>query len=252
MAANHSVKNLILSRHNDATLTVQPGTHHRRADRIDQVRNGNRWRILDVDAAHGRIAAERLTDQARVIFDGDYFRERITLGYAGTVHSAQGMTIGNTHQQGICWTILSDCASRAMAYVGLTRGRDENHLAIYRAVTNEAHQHHDTETGIHQMRRGTKHAAAHALHTILTANDDRARTMHAVAARTDRKLLPTIVAALLDRNDQRCADRAQTWRQYSAQTRAREAAFERIGATRQRAAHRERSRGMDRGYGLDL
>ena len=30
-----------------------------------------------------------------------------------------------------------------MAYVGMTRGRDENHLAIYPAVTNEAHQHHD-------------------------------------------------------------------------------------------------------------
>jgi hypothetical protein len=29
-----------------------------------------------------------------------------------------------------------------MAYVGMTRGRDENHLAIYPAVTNEAHQHH--------------------------------------------------------------------------------------------------------------
>jgi hypothetical protein len=101
------------------------------------------------------------------------------------------------------------------------------------------------------MRRGTKHAAAHALHSILTANDDRTRTMHTVAARTDRQLLPTIVAALLDRNDQRRAQRAQAWRQYSAQTRARDAAFERI-ATRQRAAKRERSRGMGRGYGLEL
>ena len=161
------------------------------------------------------------------------------------------MTVGNSNRYGICWTILSDRASRAMAYVGITRGRDENHLAIYPAVTDEAHQH-DTETGIHQMHRGTKHAAAHALHAILTANDDRARTMHAVAARTDRQLLPTIVAALLDRNDQRRAERAQAWCQYSAQTRARDAAFERIAATRQRAAKRERSRGMDRGYSLEL
>jgi hypothetical protein len=29
-------------------------------------------------------------------------------------------------------------------------------------------------TGVHQMWRGTKHAVAHALHTIVTANDDRA------------------------------------------------------------------------------
>ena len=52
--------------------------------------------MIGVDAQRGRIAAERLTDSARVVFDGDYLREHITLGYAGTVHSAQGMTIGNS------------------------------------------------------------------------------------------------------------------------------------------------------------
>jgi conjugative relaxase-like TrwC/TraI family protein len=244
---------LILSRQNDATLTVEPGPHHRRGERIDQVRNGNRWRVVGVDAQRSRIAAERLTDSARVIFAGDYLREHITLGYAGTVHSAQGLTIGNSHQYGICWTVLSDRASRAMAYVGMTRGRDENHLAIYPAITNEAHQHHRAaDTGIHQMRRGTKHDAAHALHTIVTANDDRARTMHTVAQRTDRELLPTIVVALLDRNDQRRADRAQAWRQHTAQTRARDAAYQRLTATSQHAAQRQRSRGADRGYGLEL
>jgi hypothetical protein len=100
------------------------------------------------------------------------------------------------------------------------------------------------------MHRGTKHTAAHALHTILTANDDRPRTMHTVAQRTDRKLLLTVVAALLDRNDQRRADRAQAWRQHTAQTRARDAAYQRLTATTQQAAERERSR--DQGYGLAL
>ncbi len=242
---------LVLSRHNDATLTVEPGTHHRRGERIDQVRNGNRWRVLSVDAQRGRISAERLTDQARVVFEGDYLREHVTLGYAGTVHSAQGMTIGNATTPGVCWTVLSDRASRAMAYVGMTRGRDENHLAIYPAVTNEAHHHHrGADTGLHQMHRGTKHAAARALHMILTANDDRARTMHTVAARTDRELLPTAVAALLDRNDQRRADRAQAWHEYSARTCARDAAYQRLTATSQQAAQRQR--GRYQGYGLEL
>ena len=244
---------LILTRHNDATLTVEPGSHGRRGDRVDQVRNGNRWRVVSVDAENTRIAAERLTDRARAIFEGDYLREHITLGYAGTVHSAQGMTVGNSNQYGVCWSILSDRASRAMAYVGMTRGRDENHLAIYPAVTNEAHQHHHgADTGIHQMHRGTKHAAAQAFHTILTANDDRAATMHTVAARTDRELLPAAVAALLDRNDQRRADRAQAWRQHTAQNRARDAAYQRLTATTQHAAQRQRSHSRDRGYGLEL
>ncbi len=243
---------LILSRHNDATLTVQPGTQRRRGEQIDQVRNGNRWRVMEVQTQSGAIVAERLTDQARVIFDGDYLREHITLGYAATVHSAQGMTIGNSATPGVCWTILSDRASRAMAYVGMTRGRDENHLAIYPAATNEADQHNlDASTGIHQTRRGTKYAAAQALHTILADNDDRARTMHAIAERSDPGLLPARVADLLERNDRRRKVRARAWLQHSERTRAREAAYERIIAS-QRAAAAERSRDRDQGYWLEL
>jgi hypothetical protein len=38
--------------------------------------------VVSVDAENTRIAAQRLTDRARVIFEGDYLREHITLGYA--------------------------------------------------------------------------------------------------------------------------------------------------------------------------
>ena len=96
---------------------------------------------------------------------------------------------------------------------------DENRLAIYPAAANEAQGHQGQDTGIHQMRRGTRGAAAHALHNILTANGDRARTMHTVAARTDRELLSSGVAAVLDRNDQRLVRRGQAWRQHVARTR---------------------------------
>ena len=74
--------------------------------------------------------------------------------------------------------------------------------------------------------------------------------MHTIAQRTDRELLPTAVAALLGRNDQRRTDRAQAWRQHTAQTRARDAAYQRFAATTQQAAERERSR--DQGDGLEL
>jgi ATP-dependent exoDNAse (exonuclease V) alpha subunit len=236
------VSDLVLSRHNDAGLTVRPGIGHRRGDRIDQVRNGNRWRVIGVDTQRGCIVAERLTDSARVIFEGDYLREHITLGYAGTVHSAQGMTIGNSNQHGVCWTIVSDRASRAMAYVGMTRARDENHLAIYPAVTNEAHQHtHGSDAVIHQTRRGTKHTATQHFRTII-ANDDRAHTMHTVAADTDPRLLPDIVAALVDRNERRRTQRARAWRREGGQTRARQAAYQRFATARQQAAAHERSR----------
>jgi hypothetical protein len=248
-ARDHQIAagDIILSRHNDASITVAPGPDHKRGDRIDQVRNGIRWRVAWVDADAGQIAAERLTDNARAIFEGDYRREHITLGYATTVHAAQGMPVGNDRTRGVCWALLSDRASRSMAYVGMTRARDENHLGIYPAVLNEV----DTEQ-TSQMRRGTKHQAAAVLHTIATANDDRPRTMTAEAAHADRALLPTAIAALLDDHDERRASRAHAWQRHITRENAREAAYQRFAETNQQAAQRRRSKDRDRGYGLEL
>ena len=247
---------IIISRNNDASLTVEPGANHQPGEQIDQVRNGNRWQVVGVDAQRGRIAAERLTDQARTIFEGDYLREHITLGYATTLHAAQGITVGNSTTPGVCFTVLSDKASRAMAYVGMTRGKDENHAYIYQPITGEAdHQHSRVASGaeIHTLRRGNKYAAAHFFRMIL-ANDDRPRTMHAEAERTDRDLLPPVVGGLLDRHDQRRQDRRAGWRAHSAQARAREAAYDRLRQATQRSSQRaqERDRGLDRGEGLEL
>jgi hypothetical protein len=86
----------------------------------------------------------------------------------------------------------------------------------------------------------------------LTRRPESSAARLTVAATTDRDLLPTVVAALLDRNDQRRTDRTQAWRQHRAQTHARETAYERITATRQQSRERERSHRADRGYGLEL
>jgi hypothetical protein len=121
-----------------------------------------------------------------------------------------------------------------MAYVGMTRGKDENHAYIYQPSTGEAdHEHGRVASGaeIHKTRRGTKYAAAHYLRVIL-ANDDRPRTMHAQAERADRELLPALVGALLDRNDECRAARRAAWRQHGAEARARDAAYQRTQATR--------------------
>ena len=249
------VGDIIISRHNDAAITVHPGEGHRHGERIDRVRNGNRWRVAGVHAATGRIAAERLTDGARVLFESDYLREHITLGYATTLHAAQGITVGDSTTRGSCLTVLSERASRAMAYVGMTRGKDENHAFIYQPITGEAdHEHSKMASGaeIHTLRRGNKYAAAHYFRMIL-ANDDRPRTMHAEAERTDRDLLPALVGGLLDRNDERRTARQHAWRQYSAEARARDAAYQRITATLGEAAERstERARNAD-GPGLEL
>jgi hypothetical protein len=66
---------------------------------------GIAWAVIGLDPIRGRLAAGRLTDKARVIFDGKYLREHLILGYAGTVHSAQGVTIGTAATPGC----LLDC-----------------------------------------------------------------------------------------------------------------------------------------------
>ena len=221
---------------------MRPGPRHQRGEHISQVRNGDRWRVAGLDAATGRIAAERLTDQARAVFDNDYVRHHITLGYAATVHSAQGVTADTSH------AVVGETASRAAAYVAMSRGRDDNHVYIYSRAAGEAdHEHlHLLDTAeVHQMRRGNKYAAAHSLRMIL-ANDDRPLTMHAHAERTDRHHLPPIVADALARNDQRRAHRREAWRRYSEAERGREAAYHRV------ISH-DRGRGLsDDGYGLEL
>ncbi len=244
------IGDLIMTRHNDATVEVRPAPHHS-GDRLDQVRNGNRWRVVGIDPERGRIAAERLTDKARAVFEHDYVREHITLGYAATVHSAQGITVGATNTQGVCLAIMSENATRAMAYVGMTRGKDENHAFIYQPITGEADHDHATPLAglqIHRLRRGNKYAAAHYFRMIL-ANDDRPRTMHAEAERTPPHLLPPVVADLLQRNDARRTHRRETWRRHSAAERAHEASYQRfIGADGQ-SHHRSLS---DDRYGLEL
>jgi hypothetical protein len=113
------VGDLIISRNNDATIEVPPGAGHRGG--VDQVRNGNRWRVAGIDPTTNRVAAERTTDKARVVFGGDYLPEHVTLGYAVTVHSAQGVTVGGNDTAGVCHSIMGEGAARAMAYVAMTR-----------------------------------------------------------------------------------------------------------------------------------
>ena len=52
-------------------------------------------------------------------------REHVSLGYAVTVHSAQGVTADTTH------AVLGENTTRALLYVAMTRGRDTNTAYLY-------------------------------------------------------------------------------------------------------------------------
>ena len=180
-----------------------------------------------------------------MVFEGDYLREHVTLGYAVTVHSAQGVTVGGRDTAGVCHSIMGEGATRAMAYVAMTRAKDENHAYIYQRLGGESDHEHSRPTSgadIHTPRRGNKYSAAHYFRMIL-ANDDRPRTMHAEAERTEQHLLPDTISDLLQQQEQRRAARRAVWREHSATARAHQAAYERMAADAAQRA--ERSRGLD-------
>ncbi len=188
------VGDIVMSRRNDITIELHPA---RGADRVDQVRNGNRWRVTAVDPDTHRLAAVRLTDKARVVFAADYLGEHVTLGYAATVHSAQGVTADSSY------AILGAGASRAMAYVAMTRGRHDNQAFLYQKPRR------DTD----DLRRGTGRTAEERFHRILR-KDGRPRTAHAVAEGTERGLLPQVVREAIQRNEARRHARMAWWRDH--------------------------------------
>jgi ATP-dependent exoDNAse (exonuclease V) alpha subunit len=118
---------LILSRRNDPTVDVRRADGHEAA--ADPVRNGDRWRVAAIDPKTNQIAAQRLSDRGSVVFDAGYVREHLTLGYATTVHSAQGVTADTTH------AVLGENTTRSMLYVAMTRARDANTAYLYDRTT---------------------------------------------------------------------------------------------------------------------
>jgi hypothetical protein len=82
--------------------------------------------ILD-RAQPGARVGQRLT------LPGPYVREHVALGYAATVHSAQGLTVDTAH------TVVTGHTGLAALYVGMSRGRLKNtaHLCT-RAIPDDA------------------------------------------------------------------------------------------------------------------
>lgn len=90
----------------------------------DWVKNGNRWEITHVHTDGAFTVARVGAARHRVRLPAAYVAEHVQLGYAATVHSAQGMTVDTSH------TVLAGAETRQMLYVALTRGRMENHVYL--------------------------------------------------------------------------------------------------------------------------
>lgn len=115
-----SVGDTIRTRKNNRRLAI---------GRNDFVRNGYRYTITEV-LSDGGVKARHLRSGRIVILPAGYIAEHVTLGYAATIDSAQGLTAGRRDTRGTCHIVGSDMLTRQHLYVAMTRATDENHLYL--------------------------------------------------------------------------------------------------------------------------
>ena len=111
--AEAGVGDWILTRRNDRRLATGSGHSF--------VKNGDRWTIQQI---HSDGSVEVVDDHDRsCILPADYVRQWSSLGYAVTVHRAQGRTVDSAH-------LLLDTTAigHDAVYVGLTRGCNSNQV----------------------------------------------------------------------------------------------------------------------------
>ena len=118
-----SAGDLLLTRRNDRRLPLTP---------LDFVKNGDRWIVQHVHES-GAVDVRHLALGTRVTLPADYVATAAELGYAATIHAAQGITTDTAH------TVLTGGETRQLVYVALTRGRAGNHLYLATAGDGDPH-----------------------------------------------------------------------------------------------------------------
>jgi hypothetical protein len=109
-----SVGDVIISRRNDRRL---------RLTATDWVKNGDRWMITHI-GRRGGLTVRHARNQLIVRLPSEYVQSSTGLGYATTIHSAQGVSADTMHG------LLTGQESRQQLYTMLTRGRHRNHLYL--------------------------------------------------------------------------------------------------------------------------
>jgi len=109
-----SAGDVIITRCNDRRL---------RLTATDWVKNGDRWTITGI-GRKGDLKVRHNRSRLTVCLPPDYVQHSTGLGYASTIHSAQGVSADTMHG------LVTGRESRQQLYTMLTRGRAGNHLYL--------------------------------------------------------------------------------------------------------------------------
>jgi conjugative relaxase-like TrwC/TraI family protein len=177
-----SVGDVIITRTNDRPL---------RLSATDWVKNGDRWIITHI-GLYGDLDIRHNRSQLVVRLPADYVRASTGLGYATTIHGAQGVSADTMHG------LLTGQESRQQLYTMLTRGRHANHL--YLQVGGDGDPHSLIRPAANAPRTPTEtlqqiiardRSATSATTQLRELNDPAARLYDAVQRYTDGLQLAT-------------------------------------------------------------
>ena len=146
--------------------------------RSDWVKNGDRWTVSSVHS-DGSLGVVHTHTGRRITLPHVYVAAHVQLGYATTVHGAQGVTADTAH------TVATGDETRQQLYVALTRGRDANHLYLVTAMDGNEHSVITPE-------------ATHPLTAVNVLERILARDEAQVSATTARQILTDPNAVLAD------------------------------------------------------
>jgi DNA primase catalytic core len=118
-----SVGDLMITRSNDRLLRVTA---------TDWVKNGDRWTVLAIQDG-GDLEVQHLRNRRTVRLPSTYVRTSAELGYATTVHAAQGVSVDTMHG------LATGEESRQQLYTMLTRGKIANHLYLQVVGNGDPH-----------------------------------------------------------------------------------------------------------------
>jgi AAA domain len=195
-----SAGDVIITRSNDRRL---------RLTATDWVKNGDRWTITRI-GKNGDLTVKHNRSRLTVRLPADYVQNSTGLGYASTIHAAQGVSADTMHG------LASGQESRQQLYTMLTRGRSANHLYLQIFGDGDPHTvirpdmvapQTPTETLQHILARDNTPTSATTL--LRELSDPAARLLHAVQRYTngpqvaaEQLIGPQIVQMLDTRADQ--------------------------------------------------
>lgn len=106
------------------------------------MKKGDRWQVThrydDGAVAVRRLGRGDIPRGKALVLPAGYVSEDLELGYASTVHRAQGSTVDTAHA-----LIDPEKAARELLYVALTRGRLSNHAYVVHPDPHEVEPHLD-------------------------------------------------------------------------------------------------------------